>query len=197
MEIFQKILNDRFGEWTLKNQLLCNCDLSDYYAGMYLNVAFQQTGCVSLRKIFDKEHVRFGEKLGEFYTMFNGLTFFCHSLVIYGNSKMIKKGYCPLDGRTMNNSLRIKYPSWNDALYSIGSYSNFEFCIQRKSKSEAVFVIDRHNFLKTIAIFENIESLLEYCVRKISSFYDSKGIKKGNDIANGNWMNNMSFDNIF
>ena len=197
MDDFKRTLEERFGAWALNKRVLFNCDLSKYYSGMYLNALFLDSKIKEMKKIFKKEKVCFGKHLDGFYSAYNGMTLFCHSLVIYGVSNKVESGYCPLDIERMNHMLEMKFPQWNNELYSLGHYFNFEFCLKRNSDDETIFVIDKRDNLKVVRIFGNVDLLLEYCIDKIVNFYDSTGIKKGNKTLNRNWMNNMASEDIF
>lgn len=197
MADFKRVLEERFGVWTLDKQVLLNCDLSKCYRGMYLNALFPDSKIKEMKKIFKQEKLCFGEHLNGFYSAYNGMTLFCHSLVIYGVSSKVESGYCPLDIEKMNRMLQMKFSQWDNELYSIGHYFNFEFCLKRNSVNETIFVIDKRNNLKVVRTFDDVDFLLEYCIDKIANFYDSTGIKKSNKTLNRNWMNNMASEDIF
>lgn len=194
MEKIIKELEQKFGKWNRGNEFIFNCSLTQYFNGVYLNAIFDANN--EVLKILKQNKVHVGKSLSAFYKKYGGLSLFCHSFVIYGWSKMLQKGYSPLNIEQMNSTIALKNKNWNEKYYSIGNYLNYEFCLKKYSLSETVYVINKTNLVERTS-FKNIDSLIEFAVQKISPLYKTNGLKSGNESPTNNWMKNMCEEDIF
>ena len=188
------VIEHKYGSFVKVGAYFCNCKIQG--TSNYLNYLFVQPNISNIITFFEHKDLRLESDLKDFYKQFNGLSFFMHSLVIYGFTDALISGPAPLDIRSMNRFLSSRNPNWDEGYISIGCYSSYEFCLKSGIKSGNIFVVERSSN-KIIAKFCSFNEILSYCLNKISSFYQSNGLKNNLNYPLKKWTDNMSFENIF
>ena len=160
-----KIIEKKYGEWHETDAYFYNCVQTRFSNSIYLNVIFflDKTNSVLW---FLKNNNCETKNIKNFYSECNGLTFFNHSLVIYGYCKVLEKGYIPLDAEMSNRNISIKNKNWDKHYISIGEYSNYAFCLKRNDSTGLIYVVNKNNNLIKRS-FLDLEELINYCVSEI------------------------------
>ena len=191
-----EFLEKRYGEWKMTKTYCFNHFMPEFGDQAYLNIIYIGNNLKHIKRIFKTNNVFLSKSIIEFYSKFNGLSLFAHSIKLYGYQPFRVDDQMPLDFEKTNYLKKSRFAFLNNKYFIIGSYSNFFFCLKEHDKTGEIYIVD-YNSGNTVKTFKDLNLLLGYCIPKIAELYDKNGIYIHKKLNSTFWLDNAATENIF